>query len=89
MNRTYDPVIVVGPGRCGTSCVAGVLHRLGIYMGHRLLPADRTNPYGHWEDSDFVEVNEARLSGEITRAAWTARVSALKDARVATSCLTI
>jgi hypothetical protein len=81
VNRTSDPIIVVGPGRCGTSCAAGVLYRLGIFMGARLLPADATNPYGHWEDCDFVEIDEALLSGRVTRAAWTARVSALKDAR--------
>jgi hypothetical protein len=69
-----DPIIIVGPGRCGTSCVAGVLYRLGIYLGTRLLGADATNPWGHFEDRDFLDWNEAFLRQKITRAQWTKRV---------------
>lgn len=34
-NKSYSPVIIIGMHRSGTSLVAGLLHRLGIFMGHR------------------------------------------------------
>jgi len=45
-------VAVVGLARSGTSCVAGILHHLGVCMGHRLRPADECNPRGYFEDHD-------------------------------------
>ncbi|KSW10770.1 hypothetical protein CF15_08305 [Pyrodictium occultum] len=57
-------IIVLGMGRSGTSMVAGILHILGVNMGERLLGAHWSNPLGHFEDLDFVELNE-----EILRAA--------------------
>jgi hypothetical protein len=65
-----QPIIVVGPGRCGTSCVAGVLHHLGVFMGLRLVAAHASNPYGHWEDCDFLELNVAFLNLTIARSEW-------------------
>lgn len=50
-------VIVLGVHRSGTSCMAGVLHHLGIPTGYRLLPADRNNRAGHYEDMDFLFLN--------------------------------
>lgn len=76
-----EPIIVVGPGRCGTSCVAGVLHRLGVFMGTRLLGAHKTNPYGHWEDRDFLDLSMARMEKKISLSEWTARTSELLNAR--------
>jgi hypothetical protein len=35
------------------SAVAGVLHRLGVSMGDRLVGPTRHNPHGHYEDADF------------------------------------
>lgn len=43
-------IVVLGSGRSGTSLVAGVLTLLGFDPGARLIPADETNPKGHFED---------------------------------------
>lgn len=73
-----EPIIVVGPGRCGSSAVAGVLHHLGVFMGERLIPAHETNPYGHWEDADFVRVNEAFvMQDRMTAEEWSGAVAEL------------
>lgn len=50
--------------RSGSSATAGVMHHLGIHMGDKLLPATEYNAKGHFEDSEFVTINE-----EILRAA--------------------
>jgi len=47
-------VIVAGMHRSGTSLVAGLLEALGVDMGTRLVPADRANPRGYFEDLDVV-----------------------------------
>lgn len=51
-------VLVLGTHRSGTSAVAGVLHNLGINMGDRLLGAHPSNPKGHFEDLDFLNLND-------------------------------
>ena len=48
--------IVAGPPRSGTSLTAGILHRLGISMGSRLLPAAPMNPKGFFMDLDFDDL---------------------------------
>lgn len=35
-------------------------------MGSRLVPAHPSNPYGHWEDCDFVELDDALLRRTIS-----------------------
>jgi len=50
--RINPVVAVVGPFRSGTSCVAGILHTLGISMGAQLLSPEQTkhfNPKGTFE----------------------------------------
>jgi glycosyltransferase involved in cell wall biosynthesis len=47
-------VIVSGMHRSGTSLTAGLLARLGVDMGTDLVPADRANPRGYFEDRDVV-----------------------------------
>jgi len=59
-------IIVTGTGRSGTSLVAGVLVKLGVKMGIRFVPANSTNVYGHWEDVEFHDLNEARLNQKIS-----------------------
>ena len=60
-------VIVLGQHRSGTSAVASILHHLGIPMGtpgtiesatHLVdgWPAFDSNPYGQFEDNDFVKI---------------------------------
>lgn len=58
-------VVVLGMHRSGTSLVGNVLRNLGIDMGKRLAKAKWTNPLGHFEDKDFVDLNNRilRLAG--------------------------
>ena len=71
-------ILVIGAARSGTSCVAGVLHTLGVRMGieeHLIGPHPEFNPKGHFEDVCFhdflaqVLANEHR--GGATGAQWT------------------
>lgn len=50
-------IVVLGPGRCGTSTLARGLIALGIAFGDRLKPAARKNPRGFFEDIDLLRVN--------------------------------
>lgn len=43
-------VAVLGAGRSGSSCTAGVLHALGVSMGERVKRADKHNQRGYFED---------------------------------------
>ncbi len=79
-----SPIVVVGPGRCGTSAVAGLLHHLGVFMGRRFYPAHGTNPYGHWEDLEFLEPNDNFVTrGTISEVEWRHAIRAVIAARVA------
>lgn len=54
-------VVVFGMHRSGTSAVAGMLHALGVDMGHVFLEPDSGNPRGYWEDMDMLALNVALL----------------------------
>ena len=51
-------ILVIGTHRTGTSLVAGILHHLGVNMGDEMKPAHPTNPAGHFEDMDFLTLND-------------------------------
>lgn len=56
-------ILVLGIPRSGTSCVAGVLHKLGINMGvGHFQPKDKFNPRGYFEDLRWRHVNQ-RVTG--------------------------
>ena len=42
-------IAVVGPFRSGTSCIAGVLHTLGVSMGRQFMPSAPANSKGFFE----------------------------------------
>lgn len=48
--------------RSGTSLVASFLSALGVDMGQELLPADKANPRGYFEDIGFLEFQRKVLS---------------------------
>jgi hypothetical protein len=50
-------VAVLGVPRSGTSMVAGLVHHLGVPMGSDLLPADRWNQQGYYEDRQFLSIH--------------------------------
>lgn len=54
--------------RSGSSATAGVMHHLGIHMGDKLMPATVNNPKGHYENIDFVNLNQEILRG--MNSAW-------------------
>jgi hypothetical protein len=59
------PVAIVGMHRSGTSLLAQMLHRCGVYLGStdRLLAPRPDNPQGFWEHAGFQQLNEAVLVG--------------------------
>ena len=54
MSRAF---VILGSPRSGTSLVAGILERLGVYMGERFVPPGQFNQAGAYENLDFVELN--------------------------------
>lgn len=65
MNRNDQRIVcVLGMFRTGSSLVAGILGRLGISFGRDelLLAANRANPTGFWENTKFIELNDALLA---------------------------
>jgi len=53
--------IVTGMHRSGTSFVASLLSAWNVRMGDRLLPADRGNPHGYFEDTGFLDLDRRML----------------------------
>jgi hypothetical protein len=59
-----QPVCVTGMHRTGTSLVAGLLHRHGLWLGEEadMMPANAYNPDGYFENDRLVAVNDGILS---------------------------
>ena len=55
-------VVVLGMHRSGTSLVAGLLHRAGVYMGTYFRAPDAANPSGYFEDIVWRNVNKTILN---------------------------
>ena len=53
--------IVLGMHRSATSLIAKGLVESGVYMGDQLLGAHSSNSYGHYEDVDFIALNDEML----------------------------
>lgn len=49
MDTLLPVVAVLGPFRSGTSCIAGMLHNLGVSMGEAFEPPQPYNPKGNYE----------------------------------------
>ena len=60
-NSKQKTVVVLGMHRSGTSMTAGILTILGINMGDKLIGPSWSNPLGHFEDKEFVELNDKIL----------------------------
>lgn len=54
-------VAVLGAGRSGTSCVAGILHHLGVSMGENLRQATPDNPRGFYEDLPLRDISRGKM----------------------------
>lgn len=57
-----EQLIIAGFHRSGTSATAQLLHRAGLFLGYELLEALPSNPYGHFEDREVVELHQRILS---------------------------
>ncbi|TCJ20696.1 hypothetical protein E0L93_00240 [Rubrobacter taiwanensis] len=55
-------VIVAGFHRSGTSLTAQILHRAGLFLGDRMLSEHASNPHGHFEDLEVLELHERILA---------------------------
>ena len=53
-NKLSTCIFVFGQESSGTSCVAGVLHTMGVHMGNQFPGPNAANPKGHFEDITFV-----------------------------------
>jgi hypothetical protein len=60
------PLIVIGMHRSGTSLAAALLQSAGLDVGERLMEGNWSNPRGHFEDMDFVELQR----GALVRLGW-------------------
>lgn len=57
-------IMTLGVPRSGTSCVAGVLHKLGVDMGQgHFQPTDWANPRGYFEDMRWRMATQ-RITGK-------------------------
>lgn len=57
-----DRIFVLGAGRSGTSLVAGLFRRSGLYMGDAPYKPRQANPHGFFEDREVNSINEALLA---------------------------
>ena len=57
-----DQLIVAGFHRSGTSLLAQMLHRAGLFLGYDLMGAAFSNPHGHFEDIEIFSLHEQILA---------------------------
>jgi hypothetical protein len=57
-----DQLIIAGFHRSGTSATARLLQRAGLFLGYELLEALPSNPYGHFEDREIVNLHTRILA---------------------------
>jgi hypothetical protein len=56
-----EQLIVAGFHRSGTSLVCQLLHRAGLFLGYELLGASFSNPLGHFEDTELLNLHQQIL----------------------------
>lgn len=61
MSSNPNLVFVLGMHRSGTSVLTGALQALGAHVGTNLMPANKHNPRGFFEDLGFVRFNDRLL----------------------------
>jgi hypothetical protein len=74
-------VLVLGLPRSGTSCIAGILHNLGVHMGDDLFESDpEWNAKGFFVDRIITEALE--LINENDPITWTLPIDSNNDGRL-------
>ncbi len=61
MSDGCSEIIVAGFHRSGTSSVTQLLHTAGLFVGDALIGANKSNPYGHYEDREVVSIHNQIL----------------------------
>lgn len=54
-------VFILGMHRSGTSLLANILSHMGVSFGKNLIPGDKDNEAGYWEQKDIVTIHEKIL----------------------------
>ena len=57
-----EQLIIAGFHRSGTSLTAQLLHRAGLFLGYELLGAHPSNPRGHFEDKEVLNLHKEILA---------------------------
>lgn len=60
--HTLKTIVLIGMHRSGTSVVSGVLYKLGVDMGKNMFGKTKSNPLGHFEDINFLNLNDRILN---------------------------
>jgi hypothetical protein len=77
-----DQLIIAGFHRSGTSATAQLLHRAGLFLGYELLEALPSNPYGHFEDREVVDLHhQIFMDNDMTWLVGRPFLPVLKEAR--------
>jgi hypothetical protein len=61
MNQLTPEVLILGMHRSGTSMIGAVLQALGVNLGQDSPGKQVSNPLGHFEDGDFLDLNNTIL----------------------------
>jgi len=60
-NNKLTTVVLLGMHRSGTSVTMSILEKLGVHIGDDILGENDSNPLGHFEDIDFINLNDKIL----------------------------
>jgi len=82
-------VIICGFHRSGTSMSAQALSRGGLYLGESLIQADPSNPDGHFEDIDTVNLHDAWLAQNNSDWCRTGDLPAIEAAQASQELMSI
>lgn len=55
--KSSQQIVILGFHRSGTSAISQYLSSCGLFLGNKLLGAKVSNPYGHFEDEEFFDIN--------------------------------
>ena len=55
--KSSQQIVILGFHRSGTSAISQYLSSCGLFLGNKLLGANVSNPYGHFEDEEFFDIN--------------------------------
>ncbi|MBL8782465.1 MAG: hypothetical protein JNL06_16130 [Alphaproteobacteria bacterium] len=61
-NTPRTAILILGMHRSGTSALARITNFLGATLPRHLLPANKTNPRGHWESAPLVALHDQLLT---------------------------